>query len=87
MADKIVVDDSFTKALNKMGFTGMASALVTAILGAIIIIFPIEWAHFKLIIGLYLLIVGIMNLTGYIISMMGKKKENIYIETETLKTK
>jgi len=87
MADKVIVDDKVNKTLNKMGFTGMASALVTAILGAIIIIFPIEWEHFKLIIGLYLVIVGVMNLTGYIISMIGKKKENIYIETETLKTK
>lgn len=82
-----MVDDSMTRILNKMGMTGIASALFTAILGAIIIFYPIQWEHFKLIIGLYLLIVGVMNLTGYIISMLDKKKENIYIETETLKTK
>ena len=82
-----VVDDSMTKALNKMGITGIASALFTAILGVIIILYPFEWEHLKLIIGLYLLIVGVMNLTGYVISMVEKKEENIYIETETLKTK
>ena len=82
-----VVDDSMTKALNKMGVTGIASALFTAILGVIIILYPFEWEHLKLIIGLYLLIVGVMNMTGYVISMVEKKEENIYIETETLKTK
>ena len=82
-----VVDDSMTKVMNKMGITGIASALFTAILGVIIILYPFEWEHLKLIIGLYLLIVGVMNLTGYVISMVDKKDENIYIETETLKTK
>ena len=82
-----VVDDSMTKVMNKMGITGIASALFTAILGVIIILYPFEWEHLKLIIGLYLLVVGVMNMTGYLISMVDKKKENIYIETETLKTK
>ncbi len=82
-----MIDDSMTKALNKMGITGIASALFTAILGVIIILYPIQWEHFKLIIGLYLLIVGVMNITGYLISMVDKKEDNIYIETETLKTK
>ncbi|MCK5688194.1 hypothetical protein KAI87_02935 [Myxococcota bacterium] len=82
-----VVDDSMTKVMNKIGITGIASALFTAILGVIIILYPFEWEHLKLIIGLYLLIVGVMNLTGYVISMVDKKDENIYIETETLKTK
>ena len=82
-----VVDDSVTKVMNKMGITGIASAVFTAVLGVLIIIYPIEWEHFKLLIGLYLLIVGVMNLTGYLISLMDRKKENIYIETETLKTK
>ena len=83
-----VVDNSMTKALNKMGITGIASALFTAILGVVIILYPFEWEHLKLIIGLYLLVVGVMNITGYLISMVGKKEEeHIYIETETLKTK
>ena len=82
-----VVDDSMTKALNKIGVTGIASAIFTAILGVIIILYPFEWEHLKLIIGLYLLVVGVMNLTGYVISMVDSKEENIYIETETLKTK
>ena len=82
-----VVDDSMTKVMNKIGITGIASALFTAILGVIIILYPFEWEHLKLIIGLYLLVVGVMNLTGYVISMVDKKDENIYIETETLKTK
>ena len=82
-----VVDDSMTKVMNKIGITGIASALFTAILGVIVILYPFEWEHLKLIIGLYLLVVGVMNLTGYVISMVEKKEENIYIETETLKTK
>ena len=82
-----VVDDSMTKALNKIGVTGIASAIFTAILGVIIILYPFEWEHLKLIIGLYLLVVGVMNLSGYVISMVDSKEENIYIETETLKTK
>ena len=82
-----VVDDSMTKVLNKIGITGIASAIFTAILGVIIILYPFEWEHLKLIIGLYLLVVGVMNLTGFLISMVDKKEENIYIETETLKTK
>ena len=82
-----VVDDSMTKVLNKIGITGIASAIFTAILGVIIILYPFEWEHLKLIIGLYLLVVGVMNLTGFVISMVDKKEENIYIETETLKTK
>ena len=82
-----VVDNNMTKVMNKIGITGIASALLTAIFGVIIIFAEIEWEHAKLVLGLYLLIVGIMNLTGYLISMVGKKEENIYIETETLKTK
>ena len=87
MSKKVIVDDSVTKILNKMGITGIASALFTAILGVFVIVYPITWEQFKLLIGLYLLIVGVMNITGYTISMLDSKKENIYIETETLKTK
>ena len=82
-----VVNDSVTRVMNKVGITGIASAFFTAALGVLIIIYPIEWEQFKLLIGLYLLIVGVMNITGYVTSITGKKKENIYIETETLKTK
>lgn len=87
MPEKLMVDDSITRILNKIGITGIASALFTAILGVFVIVYPIQWEQFKLIIGLYLLIVGVMNVTGFVISMLEKKKENIYIETETLKTK
>lgn len=73
--------------MNKIGITGIASALLTALFGIIIIFADITWDNAKLVLGLYLLMVGIMNLTGYLISMLGKNKENIYIETETLKTK
>ena len=82
-----VVNNSMTKVMNKIGITGIASALLTALFGLIIIFTDIEWAHAKLVLGLYLLMVGVMNLTGYLISMADKKDENIYIETETLKTK
>jgi len=85
---KIGVDNQVTKIMNKMGITGIASALFTAILGLFIILYEdFHWEHFRLIIGLYLLIVGVMNITGYVISLLDKRKENIYIETETLKTK
>ena len=83
-----VVDNSMTKVMNKIGITGIASALLTAIFGIIIIFADITWDDAKLVLGLYLLMVGVMNLTGYLISMVSKKEEeNIYIETETLKTK
>ena len=82
-----VVDNNITKVMNKIGITGIASALLTAIFGIIIIFADITWENAKLVLGLYLLMVGIMNLTGYLISMVGKKEDNIYIETETLKTK
>ena len=82
-----VVDNSMTKVMTKIGITGIASALLTAIFGIIIIFADITWDNAKLVLGLYLLMVGIMNLTGYLISMFEKKEENIYIETETLKTK
>ena len=82
-----VVDNSVTKVMNKIGITGIASALLTALFGIIIIFADITWDNAKLVIGLYLLMVGVMNLTGNIISMLNKKQENIYIETETLKTK
>ena len=83
-----VVDNSMTKVMNKIGITGIASALLTALFGVIIIFADITWENAKLVLGLYLLMVGVMNLTGYLISMVGKKEEEqIYIETETLKTK
>ena len=83
-----VVDNSMTKVMNKIGITGIASALLTALFGVIIIFADITWENAKLVLGLYLLMVGVMNLTGYLISMVGKKEEeHIYIETETLKTK
>ena len=82
-----VVDNNMTKVMNKIGITGIASALLTALFGIIIIFADITWENAKLVLGLYLLMVGVMNLTGYLISMAEKKDENIYIETETLKTK
>ncbi len=86
-SDNNVVDNKMTKVMSKIGITGIASALLTALFGVIIIFADITWENAKLVLGLYLLIVGVMNLTGYLISIFDNKKENIYIETETLKTK
>ena len=78
------MDDTVGKIFGKLGITGMASAILTIVFGIIVLMKIID---LELIIGLYLLVVGVMNLTGYVISMVDKKDENIYIETETLKTK
>ncbi len=86
-SDNNVVNNNMTKVMSKIGITGIASALLTALFGVIIIFADITWPDAKLVLGLYLLIVGVMNLTGYLISMFEKKEEHIYIETETLKTK
>ena len=82
-----VVDDKMSNILNKIGITGIASALLTIVFGLFIMIYPITWDQARLVIGLYLLVVGVMNMTGYVISIVDEKKDNIYIETETLKTK
>lgn len=51
------------KILSKFGITGMVAAIIMIIFGILVIVFPnlIAW-----IIGLYLIIVGIINLMGHI---------------------
>ena len=82
-----VVDDPIGKAFSKVGITGIASAILTLIFG-ILVLWAGEWEHFKWIIGLYLIIVGILNLVGYISSIASKNRAaRTYVETETLRTK
>jgi Na+/H+ antiporter NhaD/arsenite permease-like protein len=83
-----VVDDPIGRLFNKIGITGIASAILTIIFGTAIIIIDFEWEHFKLFIGLYLLIVGLVNLGGYVYSMYSRvKRQKTYIETETIAMK
>ena len=56
---------------------------MTLVFGVIIIVSSIEWEQLKLIIGLYLLIVGTINLTGHVLSILTRNKiQKTYIETE-----
>ena len=81
-----VVRDPFSKIFKKIGITGIASAILTMIFGMVIMIYPLQWEDFRLIIGLFLFIIGLVNLTGYIISMVSRHKSmKTYVETETMK--
>ena len=82
-----VVDDPLGKAFSKVGITGIAAAILTLIFG-ILVLWAGTWEIFKWIIGLYLIIVGILNLVGYISSIVSRNRTaKTYIETETLRTK
>ncbi len=88
MSEDKFVEDPVGKVFNRIGITGIASAVLTIIIGIFVISYPIEWEQFKLLIGLYLVIVGAINLIGYIFSLISKYKgERTYIETETIKLK
>jgi len=81
--EKKIVEEPFSKVFKKIGITGVASSIMTLAFGIIIIILDIEWTDLKLIIGLYLLIVGTINLTGHILSLLARNKaQKTYIETE-----
>ncbi len=49
------------KMLKKMGFTGLAAAILMVIFGVLVIAFPnlIAW-----LVGIYLIVVGLVNLIG-----------------------
>ncbi len=53
------------KILKRMGVTGTAAAVLMIIFGVLVISFPnlISW-----LVGIYLIVVGLMNLVGYIVS-------------------
>ena len=81
--EKKIVEEPFSKVFKKIGITGVASSIMTLVFGIIIIVSSIEWEQLKLLIGLYLLIVGTINLTGHVLSILTKNKiQKTYIETE-----
>ena len=81
--EKKIVEEPFSKVFKKIGITGIASSIMTLAFGIIIIFLDIEWTDLKLIIGLYLLIVGTINLTGHVLSILTRNKiQKTYIETE-----
>ena len=89
MAKDKIVEDPLTKLMNKIGITGIASAIFTIIIGIFIIIYDdLLWEDVRLLIGFYFLIIGLINLIGYIYSIYSQhKSEKTYIETETFKFK
>ena len=83
-----VVDDPVGKVFNKIGITGIASAILTIVFGCFIILYELTWDQVRFFIGLFFVLVGIINLGGYIYSIYSRRKgANTYIETETLAMK
>ena len=81
--EKKIVEEPFSRVFKKIGITGVASSIMTLAFGIIIIVSSIEWEQLKWLIGLYLLIVGTINLTGHVLSIMTRiKGQKTYIETE-----
>ncbi len=71
MPGKNVVDDTIGRLFGKLGISGMAAAILTIVFGVIIILNVISIA---LIVGLYLIIVGVVQLVGYIPALTMKPK-------------
>ena len=71
MAEGNVVDDTVSKIFGKLGITGMAAAIITIIFGIVVLLSIIDLV---LIVGLYLIIVGIVQLISYIPAITAKKK-------------
>ncbi len=71
MAEGNVVDDAVGNIFGKLGITGMAAAIITIIFGIVVIIYD---EFLALIIGLYLIIIGVIQLVQYIPTVMAKKK-------------
>ena len=72
MAEKEnVIDQTVGKIFGKLGITGLATAILMIVFGILIIIFQwlIPW-----LIGLYLIIVGVINLVGYIPALTAKSQ-------------
>ena len=65
-----VIDETVGKIFGKLGITGMAAAILTIIFGVIVIL---DIITIELIVGLYLIIVGIINLIGYIPALTAQK--------------
>ncbi|MFH1821771.1 MAG: DUF3096 domain-containing protein [Methanobacteriota archaeon] len=60
------------KMLKKMGVTGLTAAVLMIIFGVLVIVFPnlISW-----LVGIYLIVVGLVNLIGHIESMKTAKSD------------
>ena len=71
MTEGNVVDETVGKIFGKLGITGMAAAIVTIVFGIVVLIKIVE---IELIIGLYLIIVGVIQLVGYIPAITAKNK-------------
>ncbi len=81
--EKKIVEEPFSKIFKKIGITGVASSIMTLAFGIFLIIFPVSWEQLQLVVGLYLLVVGTINLTGHILSIITRiKGQKTYIETE-----
>ncbi len=71
MGEGNVVDETVGKIFGTLGITGMAAALITIVFGIIVLLKIVE---IELIVGLYLLIVGIIQMVQYIPALTAKKK-------------
>ena len=58
-----MVEVNVEKMLAKVGITGIVAAVLMIVFGILVIVFPdlIAW-----IIGIYLIVVGLVNLVGHI---------------------
>jgi hypothetical protein len=55
------------------------------IFGAFIVIYPFEWDDAKMVIGIFLFIIGLINFVGYIYSFWSAQKAaKTYIEAEVI---
>jgi uncharacterized membrane protein HdeD (DUF308 family) len=70
MADN-VVDNAMGKVFGTLGITGILTAIIMIVFGVVVIMWPdsIAW-----IIGLYLIIVGVIQVIGYIPALTAKNK-------------
>lgn len=83
-----VVDDPVGKFFNKIGISGIAAAVLTIVFGCFIIIYEPTWEQVRFFIGIYFVLVGMINLGGYVLSLYSRRKgEKTYIETETIAMK
>ena len=66
-----VIDDTMGKVFGKLGITGILTAVIMIVFGVVVIVWPdsIAW-----IIGLYLIIVGVIQVIGYTPALTAKNK-------------
>jgi len=66
-----VIDNTMGKVFGMLGITGILTAILMIVFGVVVIMWPdsIAW-----IIGLYLIIVGVIQAIGYIPALTAKNK-------------